>query len=418
VRVPAQLSGIGQLRFSQLKVRPKLIVLHNTFFLLLAVAVYLMLIPLIERRLGSLAAADPAMRAEITALVSYARWALALVLAVVYALAVAALEFIIMPRYVYRPILALMTADEASRRGRLEEEMVPPEAIPGDEIGQIMRSRNATVAQLRKNETQLVQTLARLEDLNQDLTSKNHLLETAKRNIADQDRLVSLGMLIAGVAHEINTPLAVLHGSVEKLIETVPEPQAQERLARMLRVTRRLQKMSIGLLGYARSRPVRFTEVDLYSVIEESWGLVSIDEKSLDVRFENEVRPATIVIGDADRLVQVFVNLLKNALLAVSPGTGRVAVRCAPVPPGSGGPTRALIAVGVEDNGPGIPKGTLENIFEAFVSTRLDAKGTGLGLTVAEGIITEHGGSITASNRPEGGARLEVRLPAAIVEGK
>jgi signal transduction histidine kinase len=67
----------------------------------------------------------------------------------------------------------------------------------------------------------------------------------------------------------------------------------------------------------------------------------------------------------------------------------------------------------VEDDGPGIPAELLPNIFEAFVTTRLDARGTGLGLAVAEGIVSQHGGTIEASNRPGGGARLEVRLPAA-----
>ena len=75
-------------------------------------------------------------------------------------------------------------------------------------------------------------------------------------------------------------------------------------------------------------------------------------------------------------------------------------------------PGEAGIAVSVEDNGPGIPADMLTGIFDAFVTTRLDARGTGLGLTVAEGIVTQHGGSITASNRAEGGACLEVWLPA------
>jgi signal transduction histidine kinase len=70
----------------------------------------------------------------------------------------------------------------------------------------------------------------------------------------------------------------------------------------------------------------------------------------------------------------------------------------------------------VEDNGPGIPEEVLPEIFEAFVTTRLDARGTGLGLTVAEGIVHQHGGSIKASNCPLGGARLEVTLPAATEE--
>jgi signal transduction histidine kinase len=74
---------------------------------------------------------------------------------------------------------------------------------------------------------------------------------------------------------------------------------------------------------------------------------------------------------------------------------------------------QAWLACAIEDNGPGIPAHVLPNLFEAFVSTRLDAKGTGLGLTVAEGIITQHGGTITAANRPNGGATLEVTLPCA-----
>ena len=72
-----------------------------------------------------------------------------------------------------------------------------------------------------------------------------------------------------------------------------------------------------------------------------------------------------------------------------------------------------MVAVRVEDDGPGIPADVLPNIFEAFVTTRLDSRGTGLGLTVAEGIAHQHGGLIIASNRPQGGACLEVRLPAA-----
>ncbi len=120
------------------------------------------------------------------------------------------------------------------------------------------------------------------------------------------------------------------------------------------------------------------------------------------------MRPNDRVLGNADRLVQVFVNLLRNALLAVSAG-GLISVesRCLQR---SG---QSWICCTVLDNGPGIPANVLPSLFEAFVSTRLDARGTGLGLTVAEGIVTQHGGTISASNRAEGGASLEVLLPAA-----
>jgi signal transduction histidine kinase len=106
--------------------------------------------------------------------------------------------------------------------------------------------------------------------------------------------------------------------------------------------------------------------------------------------------------------VQVFVNLLRNALYAI-PSPGEIAVHSKRLNRNA----QPWISVAVEDNGPGIAPDVLPDIFEAFVSTRLDAKGTGLGLTVAEGIIHQHGGTIAASNRAEGGACLEVTLPAA-----
>jgi C4-dicarboxylate-specific signal transduction histidine kinase len=117
------------------------------------------------------------------------------------------------------------------------------------------------------------------------------------------------------------------------------------------------------------------------------------------------VREEDRVIGNSDRLIQVFVNLLRNALNAIATSSGRIEVNSRR--------QQRRIVITVEDNGQGIAADVLPDIFDAFVTTRLDARGTGLGLTVAAGIITQHGGTISASNRTEGGARLEVSLPAA-----
>jgi signal transduction histidine kinase len=150
--------------------------------------------------------------------------------------------------------------------------------------------------------------------------------------------------------------------------------------------------------------------VPLRALIEESWNLVAIDEKASAIQFINNVRAADTVLGNADRLVQVFVNLLRNALLAVGSG-GTIRVESKAMQRGG----QNWISCTVLDNGPGIAADLLPNLFEAFVTTRLDARGTGLGLTVAEGIISQHGGTIAASNRSEGGACLEVLLPASRV---
>ena len=346
---------------------------------------------------------------------SRARWTLFAVLGIVYVLAVLLLELLVMPRYVYRPIHAIMRADEAVQEGLRDSEMVDESEIYGDEIGQIMRSRNASVAELRRHEDELRRHEAELqlamlqvEAANEDLTRKNHMLEAARRTMVEQDRLASLGMLSASVAHEMNTPLAVLHGSIEKLMETARDAATIDRLARMLRVARRLRKISESLLDFARVRKDHFSPIPLRGLIEESWGLVGIDEKAGEIRFVNEVQEAAAVYGNQDRLIQVFVNLLRNALNAVG-SAGCVQVRSEQRREDG----REVQVISVEDDGLGIPEDVLPNIFNAFVTTRLDARGTGLGLTVAEGIVQQHHGSIRAENRAGGGARIEVTLPVA-----
>ncbi|MDQ2777117.1 MAG: ATP-binding protein [Acidobacteriota bacterium] len=316
-----------------------------------------------------------------------ARISLFVVLGTIYTLSIIVMEFVIMPQYVYKPLQLMLEADEATLRDDRKNEMIDTQFILDDEIGQIMHSRNATVAQLRRQEDDLANALQRLEE---------------------QDRLVSLGLLSTSVAHELNTPLAVLQGSIEKLLETIHDSQTIERLQRMLRVTLRMRKISEGLVDFARVRKQETEAVLLRPLIDESWNLVAIDEKAAVVTFQNQVQEAHMVLGNPDRLVQVFVNLLRNALIAV-PSGGAITAQSRPIRRGG----QNYICCMVLDDGPGISAQVLPNLFEAFVTTRLDASGTGLGLTVAEGIVTQHGGTISASNRPEGGASLEVVLPAA-----
>ncbi len=381
--------------FDDLKVRPKLVVLHNLFFAVLAAAVYFSVVPHLERSLADSEA------------IRHAKWTLFAVLGAVYVFAVLMLELVIMPRYAYRPLRLMLEADEATQRGDRSGELIAEEFIAGDEIGQIMRSRNATVAELRKQEDTLAEALARLEETASDLRRKNDLLETAKKHLADQDRLVSVGLLSAGVAHELNTPLAVLQGSIEKLLETAPDETARERLLRIDRATERLRQISESLLDFARPPESGAGRVDIRSTVEEAWSMVAIDRKSAGIHFLNEVDKEHAVIGNAARLVQVFVNLIRNAVNAI-PDTGSILVRSQRLERNG----RVWLEITLEDDGCGIPAHVLPSIFEAFVTTRLDSQGTGLGLTIAEGIVSQHGGAIEASNRPAGGARLQVRLPA------
>lgn len=333
-----------------------------------------------------------------------------LALLLVYAIIAATMEVFILPRHVYTPIRAMLDADEALRTGQRDRELVAPEEIPADELGQIIRSRNQSIAALRSQESQLADALGRLEAVANDLKSKNHLLETARRNLADADRLASLGMMSAGIAHELNTPLAVVKGLAERLAKNPQAGLDPPTAALMLRVVQRLERLGESLLDFARARPPSLSAVKLRDTVDEAASLVRLD-RGRPVEIINAVDPALIVPGDADRLVQVLVNLIRNARDALTerretPGA-RVEIHAFNLHRDG----RDWVSLSVRDNGPGIDPALLPRLFEPFASTRLDSKGTGLGLAVAEGIAREHGGVLLARNLP-GGAEFELVLPA------
>lgn len=355
----------------------------------------------------------PEARAAVTRLFVFTL----LALVGVYMFIAAAVELFVLPRHVYEPIQRMLDADQAVQQGRADRELIPEDAIPSDELGEIMRSRNESIVALRGQETQLSDALARLEEVASDLQRKNHLLETARRNLADADRLASLGMMSAGIAHELNTPLAVLKGTIEHIASNPGAGVDPARAALMLRVLRRIERLGESLLDFARVRPPVSRRADLREITEEAATLVRLD-RGAGASIENAVPEGLLVECDADRMVQVLVNIIRNAAEAV---------RDRPTAPSAASDGNADVRVDAElmtrdgarwasvrvtDNGPGIDQAVLSRIFEPFATTRLDSRGTGLGLAVAEGIVREHGGRLLARNRPgRAGAVFEVLLP-------
>lgn len=333
----------------------------------------------------------------------------------VYALIAIALELFVLPRSVYSPIRTMLRAEEAVRDRRVREELIPEGEIPADELGEIMKARNQTISSLRANEAALADALAQLEAAAGDLKKKNHLLEAAQRNLADADRLASLGTMSAGIAHELNTPLSVLKGLAEKLNAAKDGSPAlnPEEAALLLRVVRRIERLSDSLLDFARVRPPITTLAILRTLVDEALTLVRLDRDASSIEFTIDVPRDLMLWCDTDRIVQVLVNLLRNAVDALSklqPAAAReIAIR-AVLQQRDGTP---WLSIEIEDDGPGIDASVLPRLFEPFNSTRMDAKGTGLGLAVSEGIIKEHGGLLLARNRPQPatGAVFEILLP-------
>ncbi|MBS4096221.1 MAG: HAMP domain-containing protein [Sulfuricella sp.] len=251
-------------------------------------------------------------------------------------------------------------------------------------------------------------------------------LETRQRQILQSDKLVSLGVLASGVAHEINNPLGNISTSCQILMEeeNLDVDARREWLAQIDSETRRAQRIVRTLLDYARRRAFHTEPVALRELLEKCLLLMrgqlpGAHTVQLDV-------PADILVcADDQRLQQVFINLFKNALDAggkdvhisvaayrAMPGEWPPSPDACVVgePPGDGGRPAILVSVG--DDGPGISADVLNKIFDPFFTTRAPGHGTGLGLYVVEEIVQEHGGCIAVESRPGAGARFTIRLPA------
>ncbi len=235
-----------------------------------------------------------------------------------------------------------------------------------------------------------------------DLTPQKEM----ERQLQIRERLSSIGLLTAGVAHEINNPLEGI-GNYLSLLEREDAPEETRR--RHLEMVRhgftRIRDIVRDLLRFARPA-AGSGEADLAQVVERALKLLTYSAAFREVRVERVGLDAPLpVVGDSGRLEQVLFNLLLNAATAMdSKGTITIRARRARNPESQADE----VELAIEDTGPGIPPAALDRIFDPFFTS---TNGTGLGLSVSYGIVRAHGGSLTAANAPGGGARFTIRLP-------
>jgi two-component system NtrC family sensor kinase len=227
-----------------------------------------------------------------------------------------------------------------------------------------------------------------------------------ERQVRISERLGSLGLLTAGVAHEINNPLEGIENYLALLEREGGDGARRARYLEMVRYGfRRIRDIVRDLSSFARPE-VKGETADLAQVVERALGMVRYDHAFRTVEVERRGLDRPLVVpGDPGRLEQVFINLLVNAGRAMG-SHGKVAIAARETEGGA----EPAVEVVVEDEGPGIPEESLGRIFDPFYTT---GDGSGLGLSISYGIIRAHGGDIRAENRPEGGARFTLRLPGA-----
>ena len=225
-------------------------------------------------------------------------------------------------------------------------------------------------------------------------------------NLAIQtDKLSSLGRMAAGIAHEINNPLAGILLYSSNLVKKVPEAGPLKKgLEVIIHETIRCRGIIQDLLEFSRQKEPVKVMADLNGVIQKALSIVSnefrLNRISLEKRLSDSL-PSVLI--DVNQMEQVFINFFMNALEAIQ-GQGQVSVRSFQDKDNQG------VVVEIEDSGMGIPQEHLERIFEPFFSTK--PKGTGLGLAVNFGIIQKHGGAIKVSSQPGRGTTIMIRLPS------
>jgi PAS domain S-box-containing protein len=235
-----------------------------------------------------------------------------------------------------------------------------------------------------------------------DVTQRIRLEEQVFQN----EKLTSLGLLAAGVAHEVNTPLAVISNYIQMLAKQLPSGDPRHQLIeKVVKQTFRASEIVNNLLNFSRTGAAEFTEVNLNAVVEEVLTLVAHPFRTAQVQVtRNLQRELPSVLGSNNKLQQVFLNLFLNARDAM-PSGGVVEIRTAA--------HNGSVEVEIIDNGGGIPREHLNRIFDPFFTTKSSGRGTGLGLSVSYGIVKEHAGKVDVRSTPGKGTSFRLEFPVA-----
>jgi two-component system, NtrC family, sensor kinase len=302
-----------------------------------------------------------------------------------------------------RPIGDMVAATHRIAAGRLDQEI---QAVGQGELTLLAHSFNGMLASLRTMRADLEEWGRTLEEKVRQRTDEVTAMQV---RVAQSERLASLGMLAAGVAHEVNNPLGGILALTALTLEDLPADHPSRRnLEVVVQQTERCRDIVKGLLDFSRQSDVTMEELQVNTVLDQTLELVSRQSAFFNVRIERmwtEGLPP--ITGDRSQLQQVFLNILVNAVQAMDE-RGAITIRTA-VRDGE-------VEVAITDSGCGIPADVIDRIFDPFFTTREGGRGTGLGLAIAYGIVTRHRGHIHVQSAEGKGTTFILRLPAAAPE--
>jgi signal transduction histidine kinase len=279
-----------------------------------------------------------------------------------------------------------------------------------DEIGVIARGLNDILEGLQRlNEASNLRVEAATEAFRQrsvEIADTHREMAVLSEKLARAGRLAALGQAAANMAHQIGTPLNLISGYVQLLIQvSPPESPALDRLNAIQEQVAKVTAIVRGALDSSRPPATPHERVNLGALVKRVCHMASpmLEDGGIRVMPQEDDAPL-IVVADSVQLELTLLNLIANSVDAM-PSGGNLIVRVSRV--------ADRVRLEVEDTGSGVPRELLTHIFEPWVTTKPQGKGTGLGLSIARQVIVNHGGTIRVENRPRAGAVFTIDLPMA-----
>jgi signal transduction histidine kinase len=312
---------------------------------------------------------------------------------------------VVIARSISRPIKELVDATEgiasknAAQRGQ---------DVGGDEIGRLTQSFNAMIGRILQDMETISEARNKAQEYSHELEESNRELRRARRELIQASKLVAMGQLGAGIAHELNQPLLAIGLFAEQSLKYLSrESQEYRNVERIVGQVNRMSKIINQIRLFARQSVLEPQPIDISESVRKALALVErqLADANIDVTLTlTDHLPK--VPADDNQLQQVFLNLITNARDAMlQKGAGRLAIESTALCGGQ------FVAVDFSDNGVGISPETLNEIFLPFFTTKKDLKGMGLGLSISYGIIERHNGVIRVHSTPGEGTTFRVILP-------
>ena len=271
---------------------------------------------------------------------------------------------------------------------------------------EVAKGGYGTEVDLKKSNDEIGLLADSFNEMSRKMAADIDQLQRLNEQLIRAEKLAAMGTLAAGVAHEVNNPLASISSLVQMMrVQEGHSPETREKLSMISDQIQRITQVTKDMTDFARARPAAKTDVDINEIVLKALRLASFDEAFEDIEIESSLdRRLVPVFGDEDQLEQVFLNLFLNARDAM-PAGGTLSVKTCENSEG--------ISVEIADSGTGIAETDRQSIFDPFFSTKAAGRGTGLGLAVCYGIVTAHGGRIEVARNLPAGTKFSVILPVS-----